>query len=127
MFVLADDIHTPPVPRLPSPLQHTHDILSQQTSYYHPTHQILQNILHPQSHPLSKMTTASNTRFNAEAAAWDSNPTVRKASELALQSFIQHIPALDLSPDPEAKALPRQRTLDVLEIGRGTGLLSFLI
>ncbi len=73
------------------------------------------------------MTEANNTRFNAEAKAWDFNPTVRKASELALQSLMEHIPALSISPPPDAKAPPRQPTLDVLEIGCGTGLLSFLV
>jgi SAM-dependent methyltransferase len=61
--------------------------------------------------------TQGNQRFNAEAALWDQNPTVHKASALALQAILSHIPTLKSHP----------RTLDVLEIGCGTGLLSFLI
>jgi SAM-dependent methyltransferase len=63
------------------------------------------------------MSSASNSRFNAEAAAWDSNPNLHKASALALQSILSHIPQLTSQPS----------TIDVLEIGCGTGLLSFLL
>ena len=64
---------------------------------------------------LSKMSGISkgNDRFNAEAAAWDSNPSVHLASSLALKSILEHHPELTTSNDT-----------DVLEIGCGTGLLS---
>lgn len=57
------------------------------------------------------MTTANTTRFNAEAAAWDSNPGVLLASALASDAILSRLGR----PDP----LP-----DVLELGCGTGLLS---
>jgi SAM-dependent methyltransferase len=57
-----------------------------------------------------------NDRFNAEAAAWDTNPSVHLASSLALTSILSHHPDLK-SPN----------NIDVLEIGCGTGLLSFAI
>jgi protein-L-isoaspartate O-methyltransferase len=60
-----------------------------------------------------------NDRFNADAASWDSNPTVHKASTLALQSILQHFPDLEKNAAKEE--------VDVLEIGCGTGLLSFLL
>jgi len=63
------------------------------------------------------MSSASISRFNADAAAWDSNPTVHEASALAFQSILTRIPSLTSAPG----------TLDVLEIGCGTGLLSFLL
>jgi SAM-dependent methyltransferase len=58
-----------------------------------------------------------NERFNAEAAAWDQNPDVHRASALALEAILSSVPSLKSNP----------KTLDVLEIGCGTGLLSFLI
>lgn len=64
------------------------------------------------------MTDASNLRFNAEAAAWDSNPDVQQASKQALQSLLKYVPGL---------ANKDGKGLDVLEIGCGTGVLSFLI
>lgn len=57
-----------------------------------------------------------NERFNAEAASWDSNPSVREASSLALKSILEHLPDIK-TPN----------SFDVLEIGCGTGLLSFSI
>ncbi|KAK1765056.1 S-adenosyl-L-methionine-dependent methyltransferase [Phialemonium atrogriseum] len=57
------------------------------------------------------MTTANTARFNAEAAAWDSNPGVLLASALASDAILSRLGR----PDP----LP-----DVLELGCGTGLLS---
>lgn len=63
------------------------------------------------------MSKAVNDRFNAEAAAWDSNPDVQRASTLALHSLLSRIP--DLSRE--------HPTLDVLEIGCGTGVLSLMI
>jgi len=55
-----------------------------------------------------------NERFNEEAASWDSNPSVHEASSLALKSILSHYPQLK-----------EPNHLDVLEIGCGTGLLSF--
>jgi SAM-dependent methyltransferase len=57
-----------------------------------------------------------NERFNTEAASWDSNPAVHEASSLALKSILHHLPDLKSPND-----------FDVLEIGCGTGLLSFNI
>lgn len=59
----------------------------------------------------------NNDRFNAEAAAWDSNPDVHLASSLALQSVLEHNPHIKTNG----------KNLDILEIGCGTGLLSFMI
>ncbi|KAF4985161.1 hypothetical protein FDECE_16773 [Fusarium decemcellulare] len=58
---------------------------------------------------------AGNSRFNAEAAAWDSNPFVREMSLEAWKAIQKFVPSLF-----EGAA---QRP-DVLEIGCGTGLLS---
>ncbi|KAB2574646.1 hypothetical protein DBV05_g6707 [Lasiodiplodia theobromae] len=55
-------------------------------------------------------------RFNAEAAAWDSNPVTVRSSELAYEALLRHVPALTKEDS--------NQTLDVLEIGCGTGLLS---
>jgi SAM-dependent methyltransferase len=57
-----------------------------------------------------------NERFNAEAASWDTNPSVHEASSLALKSILEHLPDIKAPND-----------FDVLEIGCGTGLLSFNI
>ncbi|KPM36712.1 hypothetical protein AK830_g9863 [Neonectria ditissima] len=55
-----------------------------------------------------------NERFNAEAAAWDSNPFVHAMSLEAWKAIKKSVPSLVKSPGQ----------LDVLEIGCGTGLLS---
>lgn len=85
-------------------------------------------------------TTVHNARFNAEAAAWDSNPDVHRASDGALQALLSTYssppppPSSSSSPaarDPGGLALahihltPTDPQTDVLEIGCGTGLLSF--
>jgi len=57
-----------------------------------------------------------NARFNAEAANWDTNPSVHLASSLALSSILSHYPDLKGA-----------NNIDGLEIGCGTGLLSFTI
>ncbi|OIW26298.1 S-adenosyl-L-methionine-dependent methyltransferase [Coniochaeta ligniaria NRRL 30616] len=62
------------------------------------------------------MTSANNARFNAEAAAWDSNPTVVLASDLARKAILDRLPG----PDTTSR-------LDVLEIGCGTGILSLAL
>jgi len=60
-----------------------------------------------------------NERFNQEATAWDSNPFVHQMSEEAWKALQKHVPNLESESDAE--------TLDVLEIGCGTGLLSFMV
>ncbi|KAK5079756.1 hypothetical protein LTR70_008811 [Exophiala xenobiotica] len=60
-----------------------------------------------------------NERFNQEAAAWDSNPFVHQMSEEASKALQKHVPGLQSEGDA--------KKLDVLEIGCGTGLLSFMI
>jgi len=64
---------------------------------------------------------SGNDRFNAEAAAWDSNPDVHRASSLALQSLLNHFSKLQNYRRDDTT------DLDVLEIGCGTGLLSFML
>lgn len=63
-----------------------------------------------------------NDRFNAEAAAWDSNPDVRRASDSALQALLAAHPLLVRAKDGGSTA--PEAGLEVLEIGCGTGLLS---
>lgn len=60
---------------------------------------------------------SGNERFNAEAAAWDSNPLVHQASKEASIAVLQRFPKLEIQGPGKG--------LDVLEIGCGTGLLSF--
>ncbi|KAH8903791.1 S-adenosyl-L-methionine-dependent methyltransferase [Coniochaeta sp. PMI_546] len=62
------------------------------------------------------MTSANNARFNAEAAAWDSNPSVLLASDLARKAILDRLPGPDVTS-----------RLDVLEIGCGTGILSLAL
>lgn len=66
-------------------------------------------------------TPKSNDRFNAEAAAWDKNPDVHRASEGALQAILEAHPALKTLRDTGEAGTQGP---DVLEIGCGTGLLS---
>ncbi|KAB5533455.1 S-adenosyl-L-methionine-dependent methyltransferase [Coniochaeta sp. 2T2.1] len=63
------------------------------------------------------MTSATTTRFNAEAAAWDSNPTVVVASGLAHKAILDRFPGGSSTTSK----------LDVLEIGCGTGLLTLAL
>ncbi|KAJ9137856.1 Methyltransferase type 11 [Pleurostoma richardsiae] len=63
-----------------------------------------------------------NERFNDEAAAWDSNPDVHRASDGALQAILGARPDLTETIASDTAA---QNGVDVLEIGCGTGLLSF--
>ncbi|KIW23492.1 uncharacterized protein PV07_11685 [Cladophialophora immunda] len=62
---------------------------------------------------------SGNERFNAEAASWDRNPFVHTASKHASSAIIPRFPALKNPPGPNG--------LDILEIGCGTGLLSFML
>lgn len=61
---------------------------------------------------------SGNDRFNDEAINWDKNPLVHEASKQALKAISARFPAL--KPSSETTGL------DVLEIGCGTGLLSFI-
>jgi 2-polyprenyl-3-methyl-5-hydroxy-6-metoxy-1,4-benzoquinol methylase len=60
---------------------------------------------------------SGNERFNNEAMFWDSNPFVQTASKHACEALLKRFPAL-------SKENP---SLDILEIGCGTGLLTFLM
>lgn len=64
-------------------------------------------------------TTSGNDRFNAEAAAWDAQPFVHEASKGASQAITKL-----LEKDFDKQQISK---LDVLEIGCGTGILSFLL
>lgn len=66
------------------------------------------------------MTTANNARFNAEAAAWDSNPSVLLASDRAHKAILAR-----LQPAPASKQ--HSAGLDVLELGCGTGILTLAL
>lgn len=59
-----------------------------------------------------------NERFNAEAAAWDSNPFVREMSIEAWKAIKSYLPSMSFG-NGDVSTRP-----DVLEIGCGTGLLS---
>lgn len=87
----------------------------------------------------SQATTTNNARFNAEAAAWDANPDVHRASDGALQALLSvyassPAPPSSCPPAPPSTPPPQPSRIhltshnpqtDVLEIGCGTGLLSF--
>lgn len=62
---------------------------------------------------------ANDSRFNKEAAAWDSRVGVQKASKHASEAILSHLNGLSFE-----KPLSE---VDVLEIGCGTGILSFLL
>lgn len=62
---------------------------------------------------------SGNDRFNAEAAAWDANPDVHRASDGALRAILAAHPSLLLLSGDAGGRKP-----DVLEIGCGTGLLT---
>lgn len=64
---------------------------------------------------------AGNDRFSTQAAAWDRNPDVHRASESALQAILRSRPDL---VDARDKGTVSTTGLDVLEIGCGTGLLT---
>ena len=65
---------------------------------------------------------SGNDRFNAEAAAWDTNPLVHKASKAAFDAIQTRFPELQNKGEAVTKG-----GFDVLEIGCGTGLLSLLV
>lgn len=76
-------------------------------------------------------TATANNRFNAEAAAWDANPDVHRASDGALQALLATYASAHPSAPPSSSSssrihlTPTNPQTDVLEIGCGTGLLSF--
>ena len=45
-------------------------------------------------HPHWRMGSTGNDRFNEEAATWDSDPTVNKASEEAFKAIVDTFPQL---------------------------------
>jgi len=59
----------------------------------------------------------ANQRFDKEAAEWDNNPFTVASSKQALGALLMNVPNLNHGAE----------TLDVLEIGCGTGLLSLLV
>ncbi|KAK1752211.1 S-adenosyl-L-methionine-dependent methyltransferase [Echria macrotheca] len=59
---------------------------------------------------------SGNERFNEDALAWDTQPSVQRATALAHPAYLSRLP-------PPATL----STYDVLEIGSGTGLLSLRI
>jgi SAM-dependent methyltransferase len=65
---------------------------------------------------------SGNDRFNAEAAAWDSNLFVHQASKAAFEAVQARFPQLRLTGESASKD-----GFDVLEIGCGTGLLTLLV
>ncbi|KAK8068965.1 hypothetical protein PG994_005581 [Apiospora phragmitis] len=67
-------------------------------------------------------TTKNNARFNAEAAAWDSNPFIQAMSAEAWRAIQHNVTCFRDSSDAGRPARP-----DVLEIGCGTGTLSLLV
>ncbi|KAL4882685.1 S-adenosyl-L-methionine-dependent methyltransferase [Aspergillus karnatakaensis] len=67
-----------------------------------------------------------NERFNAEAATWDTKPSVLEATQLAFNTLQPIITAL--SEQQKAHTETDQGTgLNVLEIGCGTGLLTLRV
>lgn len=60
---------------------------------------------------------SDNDRFNTEASTWDSNPAHHTHNTLALQTLLSRFPALSTTTP----------TLNVVEIGCGTGILSLLL
>lgn len=67
------------------------------------------------------MTDANKARFNAEAAAWDNNPDVHVATQLASEAILKRFPELQRRKDAGKVSSDGPQ---ILEIGCGTGLLS---
>lgn len=67
---------------------------------------------------------SGNERFNAEAAAWDANPDVHRASDGALQAILEAIPSFSSSSSSSSANNKNNNKTHVLEIGCGTGLLT---
>lgn len=66
---------------------------------------------------VSNLRGGGNARFNAEAAAWDSRPFVHEASKGAADAILARLEGTEVPPNG----------LQILEIGSGTGILSFLL
>lgn len=81
---------------------------SSDTSSHQPQHPFQPSDQAPKSF---NMTEPNQTRFNQEAANWDSNPSVVLATELAVESYLPFCSA----------------SFDILDLGCGTGLLSLLL
>ncbi|KAF2825847.1 S-adenosyl-L-methionine-dependent methyltransferase [Ophiobolus disseminans] len=60
----------------------------------------------------------NNARFNKEAAEWDNNKKHIESTHQAFEAIQRYVPAF---------ANSTSKTLDVLEIGSGTGLLSYTL
>lgn len=73
------------------------------------------------------MASSGNDRFNAEAAAWDSNPDVRAASASALQALLAIQPPVLQARDKYLDDDDDGGGPAVLEIGCGTGLLTLQV
>ena len=65
----------------------------------------------------SKASNSGNARFNNEAQSWDARPFVHAASRLASTAILSRLQSL-----PSAHHTPQ-----VLDLGCGTGILSFLL
>ncbi|KAK4188246.1 S-adenosyl-L-methionine-dependent methyltransferase [Podospora australis] len=59
---------------------------------------------------------ATTSRFNEEAASWDSNPFVQAATTMAHKTYLSRL------PPPETLS-----QYNILDLGCGTGLLTFLL
>jgi 2-polyprenyl-3-methyl-5-hydroxy-6-metoxy-1,4-benzoquinol methylase len=66
---------------------------------------------------VSNLHSGSNSRFSAEAASWDSRPFVHEASQGAADAITSKLRDINVPQDG----------LQNLEIGCGTGILSFLL
>ncbi|KAK0278003.1 hypothetical protein LTR54_006446 [Friedmanniomyces endolithicus] len=64
-----------------------------------------------------------NGRFNDEALSWDSRPFVHEASQAAATAILARLNNKDNNKDSHSQT----KHLQVLEIGCGTGILSFLL
>lgn len=77
----------------------------------------------------------NNARFNKEAAEWDSNEKHIESAQKAFEAIKRTVPAFFADGTSKSMSLTVGRLqdlteapdLDVLEIGCGTGLLSFLV
>jgi SAM-dependent methyltransferase len=72
----------------------------------------------------------NNERFNAEAAAWDSNPFVHAMSAeawKAIQKYTPYFPGDSAAATTSTSGGVAGKQPDVLEVGCGTGLLSMMV